>query len=184
MSLFLFLSSTTTPLFSSSSSSMLPHTQGMDCSWGSVGTVPHTMPAFLFLFSFGDSCRALFSSTTTTISTSPSSIFTFFLLLNQPSTSTFPGSPLLSFVIFTSFTLTSLSSTDLYFSFFFSLQHTYSLSVSPASPPPSSSLFEECGPARLFLLVGEGDRIPIDRGLSNGGGVEMDTVRVCVCITI
>lgn len=123
------------PLFSSSSSSVLPHTQGMDCSWGSVGTVPHTMPAFLFLFSFGDSCRALFSSTTT-ISTSPSSIFTFFLLLNQPSTSTFPGSPLLSFVIFTSFTLTSLSSTDLYFSFFFfSSAHLLPLCVTRFSSP-------------------------------------------------
>lgn len=33
------------------------------------------------------------------------------------------------------------------------------------------SLFEECGAAWLFLLLGEGDRIPIDRGLSLGGWV-------------
>lgn len=38
----------------------------------------------------------------------------------------------------------------------YTLVHTYSLTVSPTSPPPSVAPFEECRPARLFLLVGEG----------------------------
>ena len=43
------------PPSSSPSPSVLPHTQGMDCSWGSVGTElcrGRTMPAFLFLSFF------------------------------------------------------------------------------------------------------------------------------------
>lgn len=105
--LFLFFSSSPTP----SSSTVLPNTQGIDCSCGSVGTVlytGHTVLAFLFLFSLG------IPVVPRSPSPPPPPPADFHLPLTKPSN--FLSSPLvLHFFLFTSFIFPLIYSTELYF---------------------------------------------------------------------
>lgn len=170
----LFFSSSPPP----SSSTVLPNTQGIDCSCGSVGTVlytGHTVLAFLFLFFLG------IPVVPRSPSPPPPPPADFHLPLLHPLTqlSNFLSSPL---VLFISFFLLLLCSLTL-------LNRTLLLCTPspflchPLLLPLPSLPLRNAGQHSSSCWLEKGDSIPIDRGLSVGVG-EWWTLCVCVCYYI